>query len=298
MRKIKNLKSAKKISVITVDIKDSEIFLGRHHCTKGEDIRKTLSLRMPGTTTHLKMRSRFKKLDNNPIDELRANLAYMLDRGVLHKTIFVLGLTEDPLHPFGKNFDLTMRCAELFKQYVPKLLHIQTRSPLVVIMMPLLRELGSKCMVTMPVETHNEEVAERFTPDLPRVGERLKAANALRNLGVTVTLSASPILPYGDWREDAKGFANTLDENSDFIIIDSLCSGRGIPESIARKSKLAMKLANAKLFHWLRPDTIAPVCAELSNIAPFKFEVPDVLKVKDRQPTILKPFKSKGILSA
>ncbi|MCB0339798.1 MAG: hypothetical protein KDD53_09340 [Bdellovibrionales bacterium] len=167
-----------------------------------------------------------------------------------------------------------MRFLQLFLRYTPGLLVVQTRSPLIVLAMPVLKRLGEHASVTMAIETNSEEVARKYTPNLPKVSERLQAARALRRFGVEVTLQVAPLLPYGDWRAEAGNFAELLVENSDFLSVRPLISKSDLEQRRNAGGTLAKALARDRKFHWLRPDAAIPVIEQIERLAPEKLHMP------------------------
>jgi DNA repair photolyase len=149
--------------------------------------------------------------------------------------------------------------------------------------MPVFRKLGHHAAVTIGIETCLEESVARYTPGLPRVDERLKAATALRRFGIPVTLQVNPVLPYGDWRSDAGRFAEMLVENGDYIYVRSITDGTDRVERQIRATTLAKRLAEDRKFHFLRPDTAVPVLNAVEALAPEKLKTPNFKNLGDRQ---------------
>ena len=75
----------------------------------------------------------------------------------------------------------------------PKLLAVQTRSPLAILAVPLFHALGSRLSVTVAFQALDDEENSALTPDLPRPSERLQLVRTLRELGISVTCQLSPI---------------------------------------------------------------------------------------------------------
>jgi len=267
----------------TVDSFANGVAFGQHKLEAGQDPRDFYGLRIRDDSELVRLRSRYVLHRNNPLEELERHLGRLSSQGMLRSAVIYLGTTSDPFTPFAGKFDASMRFLDLFQRYTPGLLVVQTRSPLVVIAMPVFRRLGRHAAVTIGLETCLEESVRRYSPGLPRVEERLKAATALRRFGVEVTLQVSPILPYGDWRGDAPKFAEVLAEHGDYVYVRSITDGSERIERQIRSTTMAKRLAEDRKFHWLRPDTAVPVISELERIAPEKLKVPIRQHLLERQ---------------
>jgi DNA repair photolyase len=219
----------------------------------------------------------------NPLAELERNLQRLSRQGVLRTATIYFGVTTDPFFPFEAKFDASMRFLELFRKYTPGMLVVQTRSPLIVIALPVFKKLGAHACVSIGIETPLEESVRRYTPGLPRVSERLKTATALRRFGIQVNLQVSPVLPYGDWRNDASKFAELLAEHGDHVYVKSVTDGSDIIERKIRSTALAVNLARDRKFHWLRPDSANPLITALEAIAPEKLKAPERKHMQERQ---------------
>jgi hypothetical protein len=263
--------------VYSIDSFADGISFGQHRINADSDWRRDLPLGIDDTTSSHQLRSRYPLKKENPLHALELQLMKLSQKGVLSESEMIFGLTTDPFFPFEGKFDASIRFLELFQRYTPQSITIQTRSPLIVIAMPILRKLGNRASVTIGIETHLEESSQRYTPGLPRVEERLKTAAALRRFGVEVTVQVGPVLPYGDWRKDASEFASVLNEHSDYIRPVPLYelqkqSGRSVNCSVSQR------IARDRLFHYLRPDSAEPLKAAIQNMAPQKLKGPETVQ--------------------
>ena len=267
----------------TVDSFANGIAFGQHRLERGGDPRDFYALRLKDDSEMLRLRSRYALHSSNPLSELEMHLQRLSRHGILRQSTIYLGTTCDPFYPFEGKFDASIKFLEMFQRYTPGQLVIQTRSPLIVIAIPVLKRLGERAAVTIGIETHLDDVVRRYTPGLPRVEDRLKTATALRRFGVQVSLQVAPVLPYGDWRSEAGRFAEVLAENGDYVYVRALSDGSERCERKLRQSALAQKLAQDRRFHWLRPDAANPLISALEKIAPEKLRVPDRPHLAERQ---------------
>lgn len=269
--------------VYSVDSFANGIAFGQHKFPDSEDPRDHYCLKIDDDTELTRLRSRYTLNKQNPFCELERHLMRLSSQGVLRSACVYFGVTTDPFLPFEAKFDASMRFLELFKKYTPGLLVVQTRSPLLVIAMPVLTRLGCHCAVTLGLETNLEESARRYTSQLPRVEERLKMATALRRFGIEVNIQVAPVLPYGDWKADAGRFADTLVQHADGIHVRSITDGSERVERRLRTNVVAQKLAQDRKFHWLRPDSARVLLTEIEKRAPEKLILKDRPHLKDRQ---------------
>ncbi|MEZ4754801.1 MAG: hypothetical protein R3A13_10930 [Bdellovibrionota bacterium] len=263
----------------TVDSFGNGIAFGKHKHRIDDDPREHYYLRLEDKSELVKLKSRYSIENSKPLSELESHLKSLSKQGVLAQAVIHLGTSTDPFIPFEGKFDVSIKFLELFKKYTPGLLVVQTRSPLIVVAMPVLTALGNRCSVTIGVETHKDEIRQKYTPHLPRIEERIKTARALRRFGIEVQLHATPILPYGDWKKEAVDFAEFLAENSDFVFV----KGFNLDNNISKKSRIARRLAAERKFHWLRKDAATPVLNALEKIAPEKLIQPAREQLRDKQ---------------
>lgn len=240
-----------------------------------------LFLQMEGDkASTIPLRSRYVMHNGEPLKDLERHLERLSVRGELRRATIVFGVTTDPFHPFDEKFATSMRFLELFERFVPGRLIIQTRSPLVVIGLPVLKKMKGSTFVTVGVETPLDDVRARYTPELPSVDERLKTVRALKRFGLRVGIQVAPILPYGDWRSDAQPFAELLSEAADYIVLGSMVQAAGSPRP---SSPLARRLAADRQFFWLRQDSHTPLVDAVSQVAEEKLYHPAEREVVDKQ---------------
>lgn len=106
----------------------------------------------------------------------------------------VVGIETDPLYPFVGKFEVMVRCFELIADCPPAFLTIQTRSPLIVLALPLLKRLAAKLKVVFAIEAINDSLNQQYTPHLARPSERITAARTLHRFGIDVQLQVAPIV--------------------------------------------------------------------------------------------------------
>lgn len=267
----------------TIDTFKGGIAFGQHRLEPGSDPRDHYHLRLQSESDLLKLRSRYSLHKEHIEARLESHLSRLSRQGVLRRASIFFGVNSDPFFPFEGKFDSSMKLLKLFEKYVPGKLYIQTRSPLVVIGMPVLRKLGANVGVAFGVETCCEDSARRYTPFLPKIEERLKAMNALRSFGIEVTAQATPLLPYGDWRSDAPAFAELLARHADYVYVRPLLVRSEDGSTQIRSSPVAKLLADDRKFHWLRHDSANPLLTALESIAAHKLKIPPQTHLASKQ---------------
>lgn len=263
--------------VYTVDSFADGVAIGAHRLAPETDPRDHFHLHLIEDGSVPQVRSRYLLNKKEPLAQLEAHMLRLSRQGHLREVHIYFGVTCDPFHPFEGRFDASMKFLDLFSRYTPGRLVVQTRSPLIVLALPVLKRLGSHAAVTIGLETPLEENVVKLTPGLPRIEERIKAARTLRRLGVPVTLQAAPLLPYGDWVQDASPFAELLINTADSIHIRPLTDGSEAVEKKMRTSHIARQLARQLKFHWLRPDSPRHLVSAVQKLAPEKL-IPPVLE--------------------
>lgn len=237
------------------------------------------ALRFKDTREYQAPQGKYFLFRDDFVRRLEEKLITLKQKGLLSDSLVIFGTTSDPFLSFHKKFDVTTRCLELFERYVPGRLLVQTRSPMVISALPTLRRLRENCLVVVPIESHQERSIVRYTPGMPRIAERLVATEGMRRQGIPVTLSVSPILPYGDYYRDAWDFAELLDHYADYITLGCLASGSQADERALRMMPVARKLAADKEFQLLRPHAFKYLYHALKVLAPNKLKLPVEQKV-------------------
>jgi hypothetical protein len=195
-------------------------------------------------------------------------------QGTLKSTVVYFGTTVDPFLAFNKKFNVTMACIEILEQYKPGMVVIQTRSPMVISVLPFLKIMGERAVVTMSTETRLESSIARYTPGQPKLKDRLIAVEGLRAQGIRINLAVAPILPYGEYYRDAWPFAEMLDKHGDYITLGCLDNGDPAAENQLRALPLAHRLINDNNFRLLRPHAYRHLFYALKNVAPGKMILP------------------------
>ena len=271
-------------AILSVDSFANGVSIGKV-AQKEEDLGTFLPLSLELDDQTSMLRSRYAIEKDTSIAALEGRLALLERKGELARTIVYFGVNADPFHPFETRFDASMKFLTLFERFSAGQVVLQTRSPLLVVAMPVLRKLGSRLIVTIPVETSSPEAVAKYTPHLPKLSERLRVASVLRKFGIKVHMQVAPMLPYGDIKKDAAAFAAMLIGHADYISVKPLIDGT---EGKTRKTvpSIANKLAAERNFVWLRADASKHLEQCLSVLAPKKLELPTFAAPQPKQMSI------------
>jgi DNA repair photolyase len=175
---------------------------------KEEDV--SLSIRQDAKTLN-SLRSSYSFFKGKPSDVLESQI-YSKQLNLTDEVI-ILGAAKDPFAPDA--FDRSLAILETIAHARPRLLCVQTRSPLIVLALPVLKSLGNSVMVTLAFETLSNAVAQQFTPEYSRPDERFKAAQTLRRFGIMTHSQVMSITA----ERDLEQFVDRLAEVSEFISI-------------------------------------------------------------------------------
>ena len=108
-----------------------------------------------------------------------------------------LGTATDPYQPAERRYEVTRGILEEFARHRGFELGIITKSNLIVRDLGLLREVArsNALSIHVTVTTMNAELARILEPRAPRPDLRMEAVRQLSEAGLTVGVSASPVLP-------------------------------------------------------------------------------------------------------
>lgn len=141
--------------------------------------------------------------------------------GLVGKRIFCSPNT-DPYLPQERQFGLTRRLLEIFCEYPPGLLMIQTRSPLVARDLDLLVQLRDRVVVGISITTNRDDVRRVFEPRCPSIRARVSTLAQLHGSGIRTQASLAPLLPC---HPDA--LADLVDAHCDWVVVQALKTGQG-----------------------------------------------------------------------
>lgn len=185
-------------------------------------------------------------------EQLRRELARFAARGQLETVKVFMSSATDPYQTAERRWRLARACLEIFAEFPPGVLVVQTRSPLVRDDFALLQRLGNRCWLSVTLETDRDDVRRTLTPSCSSVQARLDLLRAARAAGLQVQAAVSPCLPYST----PATFGALLLESAERVVVDTYTSGDG---SAGRRtgSTQIPALHNAHAWHDWRDETQA-----------------------------------------
>jgi DNA repair photolyase len=156
-------------------------------------------------------------------ERLRVELGRYAKHGELHKLAVFMSSATDPYQGIERKWRLSRACLDVMLEFLPGLLVVQTRSPLVAEDFPRIKALGSGCWLNFTLETDREDVRKLLTPRCPSVARRLATLAEAKAQGLQTQITVSPCLPYSD----VETFATLLAHYGTRVVVDSYVSGDG-----------------------------------------------------------------------
>jgi DNA repair photolyase len=185
---------------------------------------------------------------SNLAARLEHELAALDKKDRLGETTIFMSSATDPYQGIERRLCLTRAALEAFVRHPIRRLLIQTRSPLIERDIEIIATLGDRAIVSLTLETDDDNVRRAITPTSPSIERRLKTARMFRARGIFVQLAISPMLPNNPER-----FAELAAAASNRVIIDTYFDGDGA--NGARSRALGMRELYAKHGYeeWFQP---------------------------------------------
>ncbi len=148
--------------------------------------------------------------------DVKINAADLLRMEIHRKKqarVWVSGVC-DPYQPVEAKYGLSRQCIGILAQnHWPVV--IQTRSPLVLRDMDILRE-ALDFEVGLTITTADDEIRKLFEPDAPSIMDRVRALDELHRAGIRTYAMIAPILP------GAEALPDILADKVDFVLVDRM----------------------------------------------------------------------------
>jgi DNA repair photolyase len=124
----------------------------------------------------------------------------------------------------GPALGVTRDCLRVLARYPIGRLVFQTRSPKVLELLPELKALGKRVVVSFTIESDADDIWREVQPPmLPPLRERRKAVVLLHRNGVVTCVTVSPCARLADPEE----FAVWIAMNADYAVVDTFVAGDG-----------------------------------------------------------------------
>jgi DNA repair photolyase len=137
-------------------------------------------------------------------------------RGKLRNKNIYMSTVTDPYQPIERRLELTQGCVAALLDYPPRLLTVQTRSPLVTRDIDLLTSLQNRIAVCMSITTDDEAIRRIFEPACAPITARIAAIQRVRAAGIPTQASIAPLLPC-----NAERLAALLDPAVDWVVVST-----------------------------------------------------------------------------
>lgn len=179
-------------------------------------------------------------------EKLRGELQRLAAKDALARTAIFMSSATDPYQGAERQWRLSRACLDLFAEYPPGLLIVQTRSPLVEADFARLLALGKRCWLNFTLETDDDQVRRLVTPHCPSIAQRLQTLRRACAAGVNVQITVSPCLPYST----VENFGRLLLEHGQRVIVDTYTSGDGQSGKRTAATAIPALYAAAGWNHW------------------------------------------------
>ena len=191
-------------------------------------------------------------------ERLERELTALERAGRLTQTTIFMSSATDPYQGIERRMRLSRAALAVLADHRPRRLLLQTRSPMVERDVDLLLRLGSHVIVSLTLETDDDEVRRRLTPTSPSVARRVATARSLRAAGVFVQLAVSPMIP-----NCAQRFAELAATCADRVIIDTYLDGDGSGGKRSRALGITQLYARLGYDGWFEKGAEAELAAAM-----------------------------------
>lgn len=179
---------------------------------------------------------------------LERELAALERTGKLGDATIFMSSATDPYQGIERRTGVTRRALEVFVQYPPRRIVIQTRSPLIERDIEVIARLGERAIASITLETDDDSVRRAITPTSPSVARRLATMRRLRAAGILTQIAIAPMLP-----NDPQRFAALAAEAADRVIVDTYFDGDGANGRRSRALGIGELYERLGYAGWFRP---------------------------------------------
>lgn len=195
----------------------------------------------------------------------KSNAAELLARQVrTHQTVYCSPLV-DPYQPAEEVEQMMPELLRVLTGRPPRVFAIQTRGPLILRDLPLIRELAgrTRVCVSFSLTTNREDVRRLYEPHCASFEERLRCIGELRRAGIATFATLAPLLP-ADVETMTKAALDATEEN---LIGDPL-HVRAVKRHGATTRDAARRIAERHGHTaWFEPDFQAAIVERIKSVA-------------------------------
>jgi DNA repair photolyase len=193
----------------------------------------------------------------------KSNAAKLLPRALRPEQVIYCSPLTDPYQPAEETQRIMPGILRAAIAALPRVFVIQTRGPLILRDLDLLREMGDRLRVSFSVTTDRDAVRRIFEPHCASVEERWSVVRALRDAGICVSVAMAPILPC-----DPEGLAERAAAVSNGPLIADPFHVRAVKRSGATTREAAARICERHGWtEWLDPAFQREVLARMERRA-------------------------------
>lgn len=195
----------------------------------------------------------------------KTNAAELLRRELReHQRIYCSPLV-DPYQPAEGSERLMPRILAALAAAPPRVFALQTRGPLILRDLGLLRSLAQRTTlrVSFSITTNRDDVRRLYEPHCAPIGERIGTIRALRHAGIETYATLAPLLPC-----DPEELARLAIEVSGCDLIGDALHVRGVKPSGATTREAAFRVsATQDHAQWFHPAFQAEIISRIESAA-------------------------------
>lgn len=181
-------------------------------------------------------------------ERLEHELKSLAENGRLADSAIFMSSATDPYQGWERRLGLTRRALEVLVRNPPRRLLVQTRSPMIERDIDLISALGSRAIVSITLETNDDQVRRAITPTSPSVGRRIATMRFMRAAGIFTQMAIAPMMP-----NDPECFASFAKEAADRVIVDTYFDGDGAKGRRSRALGIGKLYERLGYGEWFRP---------------------------------------------
>jgi len=195
----------------------------------------------------------------------KSNAAELLGKQLRPNQVIYCSPLVDPYQPAEESKQLMPRILEQVALRPPKIFVIQTRGPLILRDLVVLRDISMRTAlrVSFSLTTNWEDVRRLYEPHCASFEERLETIRALRAAGIRTFAALAPLLPC-----DPEELARLAMDATEHNIIGDPLHVRAVKRHGATTRDAAYKISERHYFSaWLDPAFQAEVVERIERVA-------------------------------
>ncbi|HVW09724.1 MAG TPA: radical SAM protein [Bryobacteraceae bacterium] len=193
----------------------------------------------------------------------KSNAPALLRRALRPEQVIYCSPLTDPYQPAEQPRVMMPEILQALIASPPRVFVIQTRGPLILRDLELLREMRAWLRVSFSITTDRDDVRRVFEPHCASVDERWRTVEALGDAGIAVSIAMAPILPC-----DPEKLVERAAAVSTGVLIADPFHSRAVKRAGATTREAAMRICERHGWsEWLDPAFQGEVLARMSRRA-------------------------------